>query len=233
MHLVRPLCAQAPGDIRHVLTTLRATVTETRTVGMQTADAVAQLLGSPGGIKRALIMFWADPCGVPNGLFETYWKACGDIRDCTAYLETVSQANLMDECIHSKQRWDLWDAYGVLTTCSADILLPKKTGIKLDKYGTMWNKNYVQCSKTKLLKSVCRTRSMVGGTRLTALDVACIRMMVNSCLPDAQRVATVCRAAGLDALGCLHVMRLWDNGYKLSTHARVKRAFSALAPPHG
>lgn len=227
--LVDSLCAQAPGDLRHVLTTLRASVKETRVVGMQTVDSVEKVLGTRVGVRDAMTLFWADPCGLPNGLFETYWKATTEASDCTAYLDMLSAADVLDSCIHGKQRWDLWDAYGALTTCSADVLLPKKRGIQLDKFGTLWNKKYVQCNKAKLLKGVSHTRSGAGGTRLTAEDAACIRMMIASCLPDAERVAAVCRSAGLDAHGCLHIMRLWDSGYKLSTHARVKRALAAGA----
>lgn len=217
----RRLCALAPGDIRHVLQTLRASMTETRTMGMQTADAVATLLEVPRTVEQALALFSADAGGIPNGLHETYLRTSDDIRACTSYADFASVGDVVDECIHAKQRWDLLDLYGVMTTCSAAVVLPRKADVRLDKYGTLWNKSYVQCSKAKLLRHVGLARMQHGLGHLTVQDLGYVRRMLD--VKAVEELAERCRSAGLDAQACLNVMRLWDTGYKLSTHNRLKR----------
>lgn len=215
------LCALAPGDIRHVLQTLRASSREVRTIGMQTADAVALLFEKPHTVVQALALFCADAGGIPNGLYETYLSTTDDIRACTRYAEFASVGDLVDERIHAAHRWDLLEAYGVMTACSAAVVLPRKAGVTLNKYGTMWNKNYVQCSKTKLARYVDFSRSVHGLGHLSIGDLGYVRTMLNT--KDVELLAERCRAAGLNAQACLNVMRLWDTGYKLSTHNRLKR----------
>lgn len=111
---VEALCVSAPGDVRHVLQTLRADAPATRDVGMATADAVASLLGGGHTVDSAMRLFWGDTGGVPSGVFEAYTQACGDdVRACVAFAEAASRADLVDAAIHGTQRWELMEAYGV------------------------------------------------------------------------------------------------------------------------
>lgn len=215
------VCVQAPGDIRHILQTLRASGKETRTISMQTADAVAALLAEPHSVPAALALFSADSGGIPSGLFETYLGASSDIRACSAYADYASMGDLVDECIHGKQRWDLLEVFGALTASSAAIVLPRKAGVTLDKYGVLWNKTYVQCSRAKLVRAIALTRMQGGLGHIPVEDLGLVRRVLHT--SNVEQLAQRCRAAGLDALGCLHLMRLWDTGYKLSMHNRLKK----------
>lgn len=226
---VESLCRQVPGDIRHVLETLRASGTVARTPIMHTADAVEELLGATCTLEDSLRAYTADAGGVPAGLFETYWRTTDDVSACLAFTEMASCADVVNECIHARQRWDLWDVHGALSTASAAVTLPKRRGVRLEKYGTQWNKRYAQCSKVKTLRKIAADRGGLGLCALPATELALVRAMVLARLPDWRGVAETCRSVGLDAGGCLHLMRLWDTGYKLSSHAHVKKALATAA----
>jgi hypothetical protein len=221
---VDALCRAAPGDIRHVLQTLRADAQSTRAITMPTADAVERVLGRPTSVLDALTLFSADAGALPSGLFEVYWRATKDVDACTAYLELASAGDVVDQTIHARHQWDLYDVHGALTVASAAVTLPRAPGVQLDKYGTAWNKNYAQCSKAKGVRGVAACRAARGLQALRPEDLATVRLLVSAALqngPDA--AAEVARAAGLDATALLCVMRLWDSGYKLGAHNKVKK----------
>lgn len=223
---IEGLCRAAPGDIRHVLQTLRAGIGAVREITMQTADALAELLGGRGvDVVRALALFSADAGGLPSAVFETYWQSTQDVSQITAYLDMASAGDVVDECIHASHRWELLEVYGALTTASAATLLPPTPGVKLEKYGTLWNKNYAQCSKAKALKSIVACRASHGLAPLRAEDLAFVRTMVRSAITrSVEDAAGVCRLAGVDAPSCLHLMRLWPLGeYKLGTHTKLRK----------
>ena len=222
---IEALCKATPGDIRHVLQSLRADSVTARDVDVQTADAVAAVFGpSVGTVQDALRLFSADTGAIPSGVFEVYWQASHDIRDCAAFADMASLGDVVDSCIHTKQRWDLLDVYGSLTTASAAIMLPPCAHITLDKFGTIWNKNYILCAKSKTVKALASSRMERGSTALGAMDVALVRHMFTTALSSSlQDAVHVCRAAQLDAQSCLHMMRLWSTGYKLNVHNKLKQ----------
>lgn len=220
------LCHQAPGDIRHVLQTMRAGSTTTRSITMQTADAVVVLLRDPCDVRTALSLYSADAGGVPTGVFESYWQTSTNIDDVVAYVDSASAADVVDEVIHGKHRWDLLDVHGSLTTASAAITLPKGRTVQLHKYGAVWNKAYQLCSKTKTLKAIQAARSARGLPTMPATELAFLRFMVSAALASRgglEAAADTCRTAGLDAAACLGVMRLWGTGYRLGTHNKLKK----------
>lgn len=225
---IHDLCRAAPGDIRHVLQTMRAAVKTTRDVTMPTADAVQHVLAGPVGVRDALALFSADAGALPPGVFEVYWRACDkDVESSLAYLDMVSAGDVVDARIHTRHQWDLLDVYGALTVASAAVTLPRAPGVQLDKHGTLWNKTYAQCSKTKALRGIVASRAANGMQPLGAPDLAFVRAMVHHSLGrpgggPADAAATA-RSAGLDATACLHLMRLWDSGYKLSVHNKIKK----------
>lgn len=224
---VESLCRAAPGDVRHVVQTLRAAARTTRDVTMPTADAVAEVLGGPCDFRRAMALFSADSGGLPAGLFEAYTQAA-DLDPCAEYADLVSAADVVDDRMHARHWWDLLDVYGALTTAGAALLLPRAPTVRLAKYGTVWNKSYMQCTKAKALKAVQATRAAAGRAALGAEDLALVRGMLGEAVREsAADAAELARGAGLDAPACLHLMRLWDSGYKLSAHARLKKALAA------
>lgn len=222
---IHDLCRAAPGDIRHVLQTLRAAVKTTRDVTMPTADAVQHVLAVPLGVRDALSLFSADAGALPSGLFEVYWRAAGtDVAACTQYLDMVSVGDLVDARIHARHQWDLLDVYGALTVSSAAITLPRAPDVQLDKHGTLWNKAYAQCSKSKGLRGITMSRATQGMQPLGAQDLAYVRTMVHHATQESPAAAAgAAKSAGLDAACCLHLMRLWDSGYKLTVHNKVKK----------
>ena len=220
---VDALCRQAPGDVRHVLQTLRAGVRTTRDVHMPTALGVEAALGRRMGVEEALRIYAADAGALPSGVFEAYWRTTQDIHQCVAYLDMASAGDVVDERIHARQRWDLMDLHGALTVGAAAVTLPRAQGIAPDKHGTLWNKGNLLRTHLKGLKAVETRRAAAGLTRLGGEDLGYVRCMIADCLPDVKAAAAVCRRAGLDADACLAVMRLWDTGYKLTTHAKIKK----------
>lgn len=226
---LRKLCDRAPGDIRHVLQTLRAAVATTRDVSMPTADAVGELLGERRGVRDALVLFSADAGGVPSGLFECYWQAAGgDVAACRAYLDMASAGDVVDRRMHADQRWELFDVYGALTTASAAVLLPRKRGVALERYGTGWNKHYSLCAKAKALKHVQHSRATRGLPPLPPGDLALVRGMVGTAAArDPKEAVRLAEGAGLDAAACLGLMRLWPCDYKLTTHNKIKKLLPA------
>lgn len=222
---IHDLCRAAPGDIRHVLQTLRAEAKTTRDVTMPTADAVEHVLAAPMGVRDALALFSADAGALPSGLFEVYWRAAGgDVGACTRYLDMASAGDLVDARIHARHQWDLLDVYGALTVSSAAVTLPRAPGVQLDKHGTLWNKAYAQCSKSKGLRGLALSRATQGMQPLGAPDLAYVRAMVHhAAAASPAAAAATAKSAGLDAPSCLHLMRLWDSGYKLATHNKVKK----------
>lgn len=222
---IHDLCRAAPGDIRHVLQTLRACAKTTRDVTMPTADAVEHVLAVPLGVREALSLFSADAGALPSGLYEVYWRTAGkDIRACIDFLDMASVGDLVDARIHARHQWEMLDVYGALTVSSAAVTLPRAPGIQLDKHGTLWNKTYAQCSKAKALRGITMCRALQGMQPLGAEELAYVRAMVHRATAAGAAVAAdVAKSAGLDATSCLHLMRLWDSGYKLSMHNKIKK----------
>lgn len=224
---ISELCARVPGDVRHVVQTLRAAVDTTRDVFMQTAHAVACVFEGAPTIEHAMHVWSGDSGGIPSGVFETYCRVTDRIEQCTAYLDMASLADVVDRRIHAKQRWELLDLHGALSVGGAAVTLPRKAGVRPTKYGTLWNKNYMQCSKAKTVKGINDRRAERGMMRLGAEELGYVRGMLAHTLPDVDEAARVCQRAGLGAQECLHVMRLWVSGYKLGTHAKLKRALAS------
>lgn len=223
------LCLKTPGDVRHVIRALQASATHTRDVTMSTQAAVSTLLTATTTVQDALALFWGDTCFVPHSLFECYWQAAGDIRQCTAYADMASAADVVDERIHAKARWDLLEFYGCLTTASAALALPKAP-VEITKFGTLWNKNYMHCARIKTFKNINSDRVKLAGHPLAwldAVDLAFIRRMVHPMPHD--HIAAFCAGNHIGALGLLHIMRLWNSDYKLSKHNRVRALLAAPA----
>lgn len=231
----RALCdAAPPGDLRHVLTTLRAGACATaRDYVAQTAESVARVFGSCATLDEALRIYGGDAGAVAGGVFETYCDACDTIEQAAGYADSASAGDLIDEHIHARQRWDLAEAHGACAVASAALCLPRRR-VALERYGVAWNKNYMRLTKAKQLRAVDRARRERGLAPLGADGAAYVRHMLLAALAakgprDATREAFVALAAGagLDAANVLNVMRLWDSGYTLSTHARVRRWLAA------
>jgi hypothetical protein len=223
-HNIADLCRRAPGDVRHVLQTMRAGSTDVRAITMPTADAVAALFRRVTTVREALTIYEADAGGVPAGVFETYAAAADTIEECLPYLDMLSAGDVVDERIHGRHDWSLFDVYGALTAASA-ITLPR-ADVKLARYGVQWNKHYMQCTKAKQLKGIVAQRATDGLATLDVADLALVRGMVLVAVPDADRAARMVRGAGLDAATTLGLMRLWDCGYKLSFHNRLRKILS-------
>lgn len=224
VEVIKSLCHKAHGDVRHVVQTLRTGASTMRDFSMQSAEAIATILGSVLTTREALNLYLADAGGVPSGLWETFGQTTKDIDKCLAFLDMVSLGDVVDERIHSKQAWDLMELHGCLTVASAAVTLPKHPGVHLSKYGTVWNKRYMQCTKLKALKSISDRCARHGGMRLGAADLGYVRSMFAGALAHSVEAgAQVCADVGLDAQGALHLMRLWNTGYKLSTHAKLKK----------
>ena len=225
------LCRRTPGDIQHVLQTLRAASVDTRDVVRPVAEVVERLLGQSMDVATAQAMAVTDSGSVASGVFEMYRCAVSDVDQSLHYLSCVSASDVLEETMFAKQQWDLSDAHAVLGACSA-LTLPRTPGIEMDKYGVVWNKTHMQHAKAKILRSIGLCRRERGMSSLSVTDLAYVRLMLSHSLPDVRAAASVCDRSGLDADACLHVMRLWSTGYKLSTHARLRQAVREPPEPH-
>lgn len=215
------VCRAAAGDVRHVLLTLRAQSAEVRHTTPPTADAVQHLFESVSTVRESLGLYGADAGAVAGGVFETYWQTTRDVGVLAQYSDMASLGDVVDEHIHARHRWDLMELHGALTTSSAAIMLPKSRGVSLTRYGTLWNKHYLMCTKIKMVRRLNLLRAAHGMCGLAPVDLALVRTMINGA--SVPRMAEVCTSAGLDATACLHLMRLWGTGYKLSTHTRLRK----------
>ena len=225
---VDAMCAAAPpGDIRHVLQTLRASTgaAEMRAACLQTADAVATLFRDATTVDEAMRVFWGETGAVSSGVFEVYCQAAAGVEDAAAFADMASCADLVDEKIHATHRWDMLDLYGCLTTASAAVMLPSAP-VTLHKYGVTWNQDYARCTKAKQLKKVDFRRAQAGMSALGVEGASAVRAILLRLLGDKEAFCRVAVGAGLDAASVLQVMRMWGQhhtDYKLSTHARVKK----------
>ena len=220
------MCHQAPpGDVRHVLQTLRCQAATLRTAALQTCDAVHEVFASSRTIDQALVHFWGESGAVSSGVFEAYHQSTHDIDQAAAYADYASCADLVDDYMHGRHAWNLMDVYGCLTTASAAVLLPKRK-VTLTKYGVSWNLEYARCTKTKQLRRVDFARLEAGLPTLGYEGAGMVRGMLQSLLSSRAELVSMCNGAGLDAANVLNIMRLWPQvytQYKLSTHARIKR----------
>lgn len=88
----------------------------------------------------------------------------------------------------------------------------------------------MQCSKAKAARGVNAKRAAAGLCALASDDMGLLRLLLRGAVErSAGEAAALAREAGLDPAAFLHVMRLWQTGYKLSTHARLKKAWGAPA----
>lgn len=225
---VDAMCAAAPpGDIRHVLQTLRASTdsAELRAASLQTADAVSKLFRDVTTVDEAMRVFWGETGAVSSGVFEVYCQAAAGVEDAAAFADMASCADLVDEKIHATQRWDLLELYGCLTTASAAVMLPPAS-VSLQKYGVTWNQDYARCTKAKQLKKVDLRRAQGGMSAMGVDGASAVRDILLRLLNDKEAFCRVVVGAGLDAASVLQVMRMWGQhhtDYKLSTHARIKK----------
>ncbi|KAL4853164.1 Replication factor C large subunit [Chlorella vulgaris] len=198
------LCRRAPpGDIRHVLQTLRfaAPVAHIRDHTVQTADAVA-------------------------AVFAEASSACSTIEDAATYADYASNADLVDAAIHSRNQWGLMDFYGCLTTASAVIMLPKAR-VALHKYGVAWNQKYARDTKIKNMKKINQAVVCAGCQPLRYDGMASLRDIMSGLLTDRESFTALCRSLGLGSQDVLKVMRLGKNtdDYKLSVHNRTVKVW--------
>jgi hypothetical protein len=225
------MCHQAPpGDVRHVLQTMRCRAATMRTAALQTCDAVHEVFLSARTIDQALVHFWGESGAVSSGVFEAYHQSTQDIHQAALFADYASCADLVDDNMHGTHSWHLMDIYGCLTTASAAVLLPKSK-VTLSKYGVSWNLEYARCTKTKQLRRVELARLEAGLPTLGYEGASVLRGMLQTLLSSRADLVEVCKGAGLDADNVLNIMRLWPQvytQYKLSTHARVKRWLASV-----
>lgn len=223
------LCRRAPpGDIRHVLQTLRfaAPVAHIRDHTVQTADAVAAVFAEATSVMQALDLYWAEAGAVSSGVWEVYTQACSTIEDAATYADYASNADLVDAAIHSRNQWGLMDFYGCLTTASAAIVLPKAR-VALQKYGVAWNQKYARDTKIKNMKKINQAVVCAGCQPLRYDGMASLRDIMSGLLTDREAFTALCRSLGLGSQDVLKVMRLGKNtdDYKLSVHNRTVKVW--------
>lgn len=225
------LATAARGDVRAALaaaafstttpeTSVKDTVYESYSVVDMTFD------GDVHSIQDALTVASGDPTVVSLGLFESY----GLDPDIA---EAFSIADVMEEFMFARQRWDLSDVHAAMAVAYPALHVShnasKNTTVKRSKesqqkfsYGMVWSRAHLQASKARLLKTVGAQRADAGFTTfLTIQDLAWIRTMVMTA--ESQKDPTSMKAVvgGLKPSGVLAIMRLWKGKYTQSTHARV------------
>jgi hypothetical protein len=223
---VRALCGVTQGDAGHVLQTLRAASKDVRDMTMLTADAVRTLYELPCTLDAAIRMYLADAGALSSAVFETYLQTGCSLDQMATMAALESCADLVDEYIHARNRWDLLEVHGSLTAGAAATCVPRTPNVALERHGILWNKMNLMLDRRKKLRNLSHTRLQQGLlTHLDATDLASVRSMYHHALtlhgpPGGARVAI---SAGLDPTTLLHLMRLWSAEYKLSVHNKVKK----------
>lgn len=227
IHEVWDLCQ---GDVRSATNALEfensGAVKDTVCDG---ADAVKKIIFEEVPVKEATRILDGDVNMVSMGIFENYCVVeplNGDVSDA------FSLADVVDEMVFGKQKWELLDFYLVLVAgVPGQLLRPSETGKalpKIDKFGSVWSRSNNMRAKLKVFKNVqLNLVEKTQKSRLGITDVAMLRHMVGTMVGQ-QRHEGVSDLLGdfvSDPATVLGIMRLFRGSYTQTDHSKVRRSF--------
>ena len=224
---LRTIAHECRGDLRHALTVAAFGRDDAlrSDFDVEGLDILRVLFSSAETVRDALRLFWMDTSIASAGASENYWMACPDIHKAAECADTFSQANQVEHFMYHHQQWDvLFETYGALTAGVVAVGVPKRSGLKLERYGSVWSRLHNGISKQKNIKRV-QFRCLENGMHpYEAPDLAFVRGMLHKHI-TCQNIEAV-REFGewLDASDVLSIMRL-SKAYKYDhkLHVKVKQ----------
>lgn len=225
-HLQR-IAHNCRGDLRHALTVASfgrgdALRSDFDVEGL---DILRLLFSSSMTVREALRLFWMDTSIASAGACENYWMSCADIETAAQCADTFSRANQVEHFMYQNQQWDiLFELYGTLTAGVVAVGLPRKSGLVLERYGSVWSRLHNGISKQKNVKRV-QFRCLENGVHpFDAPEIAFIRSMLHKHITCQNIQAVKEFGRWLDAADVLSIMRLskmYKYDHKL--HLKVKQ----------
>jgi hypothetical protein len=215
------------GDLRHALTV----VAFGRDEGLRSdfevegLDILRVLFSSATTVRDALRLFWMDTSIASAGACENYWMSCPDIQSAATCADTFSQANQVEQFMYQNQQWDvLFETYGVMTAGVVAVGVPRRSGLTLERYGSVWSRLHNGISKQKNIRRV-QFRCLEHGVHpYDAPDLAFVRSMLHKHITSQNIEAIRDLGQWLDAAAVLSIMRLskmYKYDHKL--HMKVKQ----------
>ena len=221
---IKDIAERARGDVRAAKAalefsgnsnTLKDYIPEAYTV---VDDALS---GNYGTVKEILDAASSDPAVISHGIFERYgWHP--EISD------VFSVADVLDECMFSKQHWELHDVHAALAVAYPALKAPKakhhakKSPAKFT-YGMVWSKLHLQACRQRHVRTVATQRAEAKLRFLPVQESAYLRRMIMDAHAqgDTETLRNVLH--GLKPDGLLSLMRLWRGNYTQSMHSKVSR----------
>ncbi len=229
---VRAIWDASQGDIRSATSAIEAGFsTGTKDEVCDGVEAIARILTSRDlSFRDAMDLQEGDVSVVSMGVFENYHSAVKSIESCCEISDLFSRADMVDEAIYGRQRWELSLVYAALTAAGPSSIVKSETGpareVTVEKYGSVWSRGNNQRSKENMLLALSHQSMAHGCTPLTAPDVAYVRGMLLELAADGKYDAMASLVSDIyDEQGVLSIIRMSrSKKYTQTNHMKYKRA---------
>lgn len=223
---------EAQGDLRSATSAIQAGLSNaTKDKVCDGVEAIARILTSRSlSMRDAMELQDGDTSVVSMGVFENYHRVIDSIDACAQMTELFSRADVVDEAIYGRQRWELCGTYAALTAAGPSALVkcqgkPERE-IAIEKYGSVWSRGNNQKSKENVLLAISHQCMSHGCTALPASDLAYVRGMLMGLASNGQ-YASMASLMGdvFDEQGVLGIIRMFrSKKYTQTDHTKYKRA---------
>ena len=181
-------------------------------------------------MRDAMDLQDGDTSVVSMGVFENYHRAVESIESCCEVSDLFSRADLVDEAIYGRQRWELTSVYAALTAAGPSTIVKAEKGprreLVIEKYGSVWSRGNNQRSKENMLLALSHQGMAHGCTSLTASDLAYVRGMLLELAADGKYADMASLVSDVfDEQGVLGIIRMFrSKKYTQTDHTKYKRA---------
>ena len=222
----------AQGDLRSAISAIEAGLASgVKDQVCDGVEAIAQILTSKDLTMRdAMDLQDGDTSVVSMGVFENYHRAVESIESCCEVSDLFSRADLVDEAIYGRQRWELTSVYAALTAAGPSTIVKAEKGprreLVIEKYGSVWSRGNNQRSKENMLLALSHQGMAHGCTSLTASDLAYVRGMLLELAADGKYADMASLVSDVfDEQGVLGIIRMFrSKKYTQTDHTKYKRA---------
>jgi hypothetical protein len=223
---------EAQGDLRSATSAIQAGLPHaTKDEVCDGVEAIARILTSRTlSMRDAMELQDGDTSVVSMGVFENYHRVVDSIDACAQMTELFSRADVVDEAIYGRQRWELCGTYTALTAAGPSALVKCQGGpereISIEKYGSVWSRGNNQKSKENVLLAISHQCMAHGCTNLSASDLAYVRGMLMGLASNGQYASMASLISDVfDEQGVLGIIRMFrSKKYTQTDHTKYKRA---------
>lgn len=230
--LVASVWDEAQGDLRSATSAIQAGLSNgTKDQVCDGVEAIARILTSRNlSMRDAMDLQDGDTSVVSMGVFENYHRVIDSIDACAQMTELFSRADVVDEAVYGRQRWELGGIYAALTAAGPSTLVKCQGGpereIAIEKYGSVWSRGNNQKSKENVLLAISHQCMAHGCTALSASDLAYVRGMLMGLASNGQYASMTSLIGDVfDEQGVLGIIRMFrSKKYTQTDHTKYKRA---------